>query len=211
MGGAIRIKRAEYFLSHFIRMHGNDVILFGDGNNLIVHLQIPYILSPFLLKSIRIGEDNLWERVKEVKEKVLNWLKEESLSPEEVSDPNAYFNFSIKVAGQPFHIVQNVRSLDSVFVGANLVLTPAQLSLLKNNMNKNKRQEYFWDLRLALLSNLELGDFQIKPNPPDDVREIFISSKTLVRSIYSIYKAAMMIIWMLERYAGASMPEERET
>ena len=156
----------------------------------------------------------------EVKEKVLNWLKEEALSPEEVSDPNAYFNFGIKVAGKPLHVVQNVRSLDSIFVGANLVLTPPQLSLLKKNMDEKKRQEYFWDLRLALLTNSELGDFQIKPNPPDDVREVFISSKrvfydtltkdVLIHTIHNVYKAVTMVVWMLERYAGAPVPKGKK-
>ncbi len=45
MGGAIRIKGNEYFLDKFIRMHGKDVILFGDGANLIAHLKEPYILG----------------------------------------------------------------------------------------------------------------------------------------------------------------------
>ena len=162
------------------------------------------------------------ERVKEVKEKVLNWLKEEAFSPEEISDANAYFNFNIKVAGRPLHVLQNVRSIDSIFAGANLVFTPPQLSLLKNSMDKKKRQEFFWDLRLALLGKTELGDFEIKPNPPDDVREVFISSKRifydaltkdrLIHAIGSVYKNVTMVVWMLEeRYAGATAPQKKKT
>ena len=158
------------------------------------------------------------ERVKEVKEKILSWLKEEAMSPEELADPNAYFNIKVKVRGLVFHIVQNVRNIDSLFVGGKLVLTPAQLSLLRNNMDEKKRQEFFWDLRLALLRNNELGDFQIKPNPPHDVREVLITSRRifydsltkdrLISAILAVYKAIIMVIWMLERYAGAITPKE---
>ncbi len=159
-------------------------------------------------------------RVGEVREKVLNWLKEEGLSPEEMEDPNAYFNFNVNVGGRPFNVVQNVLSLDSLFVTANLVFTPDQLTLLENKMNKKKRKEYFWDLRLALLKNSDLGDFDIKPNPPDDVREVFIYSKKifydaltkhkLLQAIHSAYKAYVMVIWMLERHADQPSPKEKK-
>lgn len=167
------------------------------------------------------GEGSLSQRIREVGEKVLKWLEEEGLSPEEVNDPDAHFNFNVKVAGRPFVVVQNLLSLDSVFVGANLVFTADQLTLLKKKMNKKKRKEYFWDLRLALLKNSELGDFEIKPNPPDDVREVSIFSKkifydtltkdTLIHAIHRVYKAAIMVNWMLERHAGAPAPKEKKS
>lgn len=166
-------------------------------------------------------EMGLSEKVREIKEKVLNWLKEEALSPDEVSDPNAYFNFGIRIANMPFNVVQNVRNLDSIFVGTNIVLSPSQQSLIKDNMDKKKRQEYFWNLRLALLMNNELGEFQIKPSPPNDVREIFVSSKRvfydgltkneLIHAIHSVFKAVMMIVWMLERHAGIPTPKEKKS
>lgn len=159
------------------------------------------------------------ERVKETKEKVLNWLKEEAFSPQEVSDSQAYFNIGITVSGLAFHVVQSVRNIDSIFVGGNLVLTEEQLKLLRD-MNVKKRQEFFWDLRLALLGNSELGDFQIKPNPPDDFRELFVASKRifydaltkdrLVSAISGVFKAVMMVIWMLERYAGIVTPKMKK-
>ncbi len=172
------------------------------------------------MKLTIVGEDSLSERIREVGEKVLNWLEEEGLSPEEVNDPDAHFNFNVNVAGHPFVVVQNLLSLDSVFVGANLVFTSDQLTLLEKKMNKKKREEYFWDLRMVLLENGELGDFEIKPNPPDDVREVTICSKrifyntltkdTLIHAIHNVYKAALMVIWMLERHAGAPAPKEKQ-
>lgn len=98
-------------------------------------------------------------------------------------------------------------------------MTEEQLKLLRD-MNVKKRQEFFWDLRLALLGNSELGDFQIKPNPPDDFRELFVASKRifydaltkdrLVSAISSVFKAVMMVIWMLERYAGIVTPKMKK-
>jgi len=220
MGGAVRVVRGDYFLSSHIRMHVEDAVLFGDGHNETIYLQRPYMLtnqSIISSKPLLMVKKILSEKVKETKGKVLDWLKEEAFSPEDVADPNAYFNFSIKVSGSPLHVVQNVRAIDSFFVGANLVLTPAQLDLLKNSMDKKKRQEFFWDLRLTLLKNNSLGDFEIKPNPPDDVREVFVSSRRifydaltkdrLIHAINAVYRAVMMVVWMLERYAGAPTPE----
>lgn len=171
---------------------------------------------------MQIGDALMSEKVKETKEKILNWLKEEGLSPEEIADPNAYYNFGIKVAGgSPLNVIQHVHNIDSILIGTNLVLMPNQINLLKNNMDEKKRQEFFWNLRLTLLRNNELGDFQIKPNPPNDVREVFISSKRifydalskdrLISSGYSVYRAVMEVVWMLELYAGAVTPKETKT
>jgi hypothetical protein len=177
--------------------------------------------TPFSIETTKVGEGDVSERVGEVREKVLNWLKEEGLSPEEMEDPNAYFNFNVNVGGRPFNVVQNVLSLDSICVTASLVFTPDQLTLLKHKMNKKKKKEYFWDLRLAMLKNSDVGDFDVKPDPPDDVREVFVCSRKifydaltkhkLLHAIHSAYKAYMMVIWMLERHAGQPFPKEKKT
>ena len=84
------------------------------------------------------------------------------------------------------------------------MFTEEQLKLLKD-MDEKKRQEFFWELRLALLKNNELGYFQIKPNPPHDIREVFISSRRLYYDgltkdrLMTTIKAIFMVIWMLEQ------------
>lgn len=45
VGGAIKVKPAEYFLNNFIHLHGEDVTLFGEGHTRIVNLKRPYTLS----------------------------------------------------------------------------------------------------------------------------------------------------------------------
>jgi len=153
-----------------------------------------------------------------MKEKIICWLKEEKLQPKEIADPNAYFNISITVGGLLLHVIQRTDQIDSITVGANLVFTEEQLKLLKD-MDEKKRQEFFWELRLALLKNNELGYFQIKPNPPHDIREVFISSRRLyydgltkdrlMTTIFTIHKAIFMVIWMLEQKVEIKPKNER--
>jgi len=45
MGGAIRITPAEYFLSDFLHMHGEDVTMFGDGDTIVIFLEQPVSLK----------------------------------------------------------------------------------------------------------------------------------------------------------------------
>ena len=47
MGGGIRVKRADYFLNNSILMHGENVIIFGEGYTETIYLKRPYILTNF--------------------------------------------------------------------------------------------------------------------------------------------------------------------
>jgi hypothetical protein len=150
-----------------------------------------------------------------VNEKVLNWLKEERLSPEVQTDPQTYFNIKISIDSRSLHVVQPLILKDAIYVGIGLSLTSQQQDILRT-MGKEKRQEYFWELLLELLKNNELGDYQIKPKPPEDVRDIRISSRriyydgltkdALLKAILVVYKAANMVLWIMERVAGAPIP-----
>jgi hypothetical protein len=147
----------------------------------------------------------------------LTWLKEEAFLPEEEVDPQAYFNISSRIGNMGCNIVQDTHHIDSFFVGANLVLDKEQLALLRE-MGDKKRQGFFWDLRMSLLKNNEIGDFQIKPNPPEDTQSVFISSKRvyyddltkgrLINAINVVLRACMMVIWMLQQYAGIITPKK---
>jgi hypothetical protein len=157
------------------------------------------------------------ERIKETKERILTWLKEEAFSPEEKVDPQAYFNISSKIGNLGCNISQDVQHIDSFFVAANIVLLEEQLVLLRE-MDDKKRKEFFWDLRMSLLRNNEIGDFQIKPNPPEDTQAVFISSKRvyyddltkgrLIDAIHVVLRACIMVVWMLQQYAGITTPKK---
>lgn len=154
----------------------------------------------------------------EAKLKTLTWLEEEGLSPTETTDPNASFNLGIKAAGMPLHVVQSTRRNDSIIAAINLVLTEGQLNLLRSKMDESKRLVFFWDLRISLVRNNELGDFGIRPSPPNNIREVFISSKPiyydelskskLMSAIRVVYRAANEVVWLLETHAGANAPKE---
>lgn len=158
------------------------------------------------------------ETITKVKEQILIWLKEEALSPQENADPQAYFNISIKIRNLGCNIVQDVRHVDSVFVGANLVFGADQQILLKG-MGLQKVNDFLWDLEMSLIKNNELGDFQIKPKPPHDIQAVFISSRriyyseltkgSLVFAINVVLRAIMMTMWMLEKHAGVMTPKTR--
>lgn len=155
------------------------------------------------------------ESIKDTKEKILNWLKEEALSPQENADPQAYFNITVKMGNMGCNIVQDVRHSDSFFIGANLVFGAEQQTLLKG-MGTQRINNFLWDLEMSLIRNNQLGDFQIKPKPPEDIQAIFISSRriyyseltkgNLVFAINVVLRALMMAIWMLEKHAGVITP-----
>jgi hypothetical protein len=157
------------------------------------------------------------EKINETKERIINWLKEEAYSPEETVDPNAFFNIVAKVGNMVCNIAQNVRKRDSIIVGTNLLISSDQLILLKE-MSVTKRKEFFWDLRMSLLKNAELGNFEIKPNPPDNISAVFISSKqifyedltkgSLFSAIQAVFRATLMVIWMIQQYAGVTVAKK---
>ena len=86
------------------------------------------------------------------------------MSPEEIVDPNAYFNIGIKLEdGLKLNVVQNSRLIDSLIVVTKWTLGDKQLDLHRKAMDDSKRVAYFWDLQFTLLSDNQLGAFQIRP------------------------------------------------
>lgn len=155
-------------------------------------------------------------KIKETKDRVLFWLKEESLSPEEIIDPNGYFNFVITSGDLKLNVIQNSRHIDSLFIGTKWTLGKEQLDLHKNIMDDAKRIALFWDLQFMLLNDNLLGDYQINPNPPHDFLELFVSSKpifydsltkqTLMHAVFAVHKAMMRAVLLLEKHGGVLPP-----
>ncbi len=146
-----------------------------------------------------------------VKGKITDWLREEGFQFKEVDDSNAYFNLITMVGGKPYHIFQNRGKMDSVTVASNLELTPGQIKLF-SQIAKAEKQLFLCNLRIALLTRQSLGDFKIKPKPPEQIEQIFLSSKpiyydelrkgSLISTLYDTHKSAMMAIWLLEEVIG---------
>lgn len=148
-----------------------------------------------------------------IKKKIIDWLNAEKFRHEEVSDQNAYFNIVVYVSNLGFNTIQRRDREDSIFIGTNLNFTPQQITLLKE-MNTPKKQSYFWTLRMRLLNSPTLASFEIRPNPPEEVRTVFISSKPifydglskgkLFSILFDVHKAVIMTIWLLEQISGAT-------
>ena len=155
-------------------------------------------------------------RIKDAKDKIVIWLKEEFLSPEEIPDPNAYFNVKIKEGDLWLNVVQNSRKIDSLFVGTKWILSRDQLESHKTKMDESKRIAFYWNLQSMLLVNNRLGDFEIGPNPPHDFRELFVSSnpvfydsltkQSLMHSIYAVHRSIIASVFLFKKYCGEFPP-----
>ena len=147
------------------------------------------------------------DKIKRVKDEIGRWLREENLSPSEVLDPQALFNFHIQPGN--LNVVQMVDWRDSIVVGTNVLLGP--LSAKINQLDRERKQEFFWALSVELLKNDAIGDFDIKPDPPANVREVLLKSKPifydgltkdrLMNTIYSMNKIMIMIPCLIAKYA----------
>ncbi|MGI0014591.1 MAG: DUF2299 family protein [Nitrososphaera sp.] len=155
-------------------------------------------------------------RIKETKDKVLFWLREEGISPEEANDPNAYFNIGLRLGDWGATIFQNLRMIDSISVGSRWILGDEQLKLHKEMLDDPKRLAYYWDLQFMALSNPQIGEFEITPNPPNDFRALLITSnrifydsltkQSLMDSIVGVHKTMVHAIFLLEKYGGVIPP-----
>ena len=156
------------------------------------------------------------EEINKTKLKILDWLKEEGFSAEEKQDPNAYFNIHAIKSGISVNIVQNPPYADSIFIGGNIAVAPEQQALLKAR-SRDKREDFIWDLQMNLAANNELGDFGLKPNPPDDIQVIFLSSRRIYYEELSkakffaalniVLKNIILTIWRLQKFVGMRMPK----
>lgn len=55
MGGAIRVVRGDYHFTGFIKMRGEDIVLYGDGHTEMIYLQRSYKLTNESVSGIKSG------------------------------------------------------------------------------------------------------------------------------------------------------------
>jgi hypothetical protein len=158
------------------------------------------------------------DKIMLIKEKIIGWLKEEACSPVEQTDPNAYFNIAIKVGRMGCQVVQPVRKMDSLMTVVRLPLPPEMLQLVKS-MEPEKKTALFWDLRLSILKNSELLEFKIESDSPEDIKAVALASRPifyeeltkskLFSAIYAVTRATLMVMLMLQKYAG-KIPSKKD-
>jgi hypothetical protein len=142
--------------------------------------------------------------------------RKRALSPEDITDPNAFFNFAITSGDLKMHVVQNSRLIDSLVVVAKWTLGREQIELHKNIMDDSKRVAFYWDLQFMLTGDNRLGDYQIGPNMPDDFKELIITSnrvfydsltkQALMHSIFAVHKTMVRSVFLLEKHGGVLPP-----
>jgi hypothetical protein len=156
------------------------------------------------------------ENIEVVKNRVKTMLSGEGFQIKEIKDANTHFNFMTVVGGLPYHVFQNINKRDNIFIAGSFKIPPRQVSSY-SKMEQTQKKEFFWNLRISLLTRQTLGDFKIKPNPPEKIEEVFLSSKPVFydgltkekffSTLFEIHKCAMMVRWMFEE----AMSAESET
>jgi hypothetical protein len=158
------------------------------------------------------------ENIMAIKERIIGWLKEEACSPTEQPDPNSYFNIAIKMGVFKCLIVQPVQKTDSIIAVSRVILPPDMLGLLKA-IDSEKRTELFWNLRLSILKNSELLEFNIESDSTDDIKSVTLISRPvfydemtksrLFSAIYAVTRATLMVMFTLQKYSG-KMPSKKD-
>ena len=153
------------------------------------------------------------EETNKVKQKVLDWLREEGFfAEEEEPGPLMNFNISASKGKLAFNVMQDCSRIESVFVCTNVLVGPEQKHRLQEIPLK-RRMDFVWALNMDFIRNNELGDFVIQPEPPDDIQSVFVSTRQLyydeltkgkfMVSVHVLLKAAVMTMWMLQKLLGA--------
>jgi hypothetical protein len=153
------------------------------------------------------------DEINKVRDKIVDWLKEQGFSVEQVSDPKAFFNLSAKRNNLAINIVQNPPLNDCIFIAANVGTDP-EMQLILKKMDNQKKQDFLSDLNLTLLKNNELGDFVVQPKPPEDIqaivifsRPIFFEELTKAKFFYMVnimLRTIITIIFTLQKFTGVS-------
>jgi hypothetical protein len=160
-------------------------------------------------------------KVKQTKDRIISWLKEEGLwIPEEIDDPNAWFNLGAKVGDLKLSIVQDKQHPDSIFVGSKWTLSPPQIGTFMEKLNADKKRDLYFELQFQVLNNNELGEFITGPMPPNEMSEVTITSRRLyyselskerlLNTIFIVRKALTASVFLFEKYAGVSPPMRKE-
>jgi hypothetical protein len=160
-------------------------------------------------------------KIKQTKDRIVSWLKEEGLwLQEEVDDPNAWFNIGAKVVDLKLSIVQAKPSLDSIFLASKWTFSQPQLHMFHERLDAEKKRDFYFDLQFQVLNNNELGELVTGPMPPDDLSEVTIYSRRVyyseltkerfLQSLFIVRKALVASVFLFEKYTGTSPPMRRE-
>lgn len=105
----------------------------------------------------------LEDNIKEVKERIRKWTEEENLGLQEISGPDALFNFLISTGtGRTLHIIQSKNKKDSVAIVTSILFENKEKSSLKSKSTIERREILS---RLRFFYRVLMPNFTLKWNP----------------------------------------------
>lgn len=152
-----------------------------------------------------------YSKVKEVEAKIMKWLKEESLSPKRVEDPNAFFNYQVQYGGKYLHVYQNINFSDSITVTCVRNYTEEQVILLNERMDEHSKTDYFHKIKRDLtlhpyIWNYYIGEKQIIMHS----KRLYYDNLTkdnLMHMIHLMVKMFYLPIMLIDDYFQEFWPE----
>jgi len=149
--------------------------------------------------------------IKTVENEIVMWLKEEKLNPQSVEDPNAFFNYQIKVGNLFLSVNQNTMFNDSITVSCNLLYTDDQLMLLEGKMDAGSKREYFNKLKTELTLHPYIWNFHISDKGVmlDSKRLYYcdLTKDSFMHMVYLMTKMFKLPIRLIDDYFQEFWPD----
>lgn len=147
-----------------------------------------------------------------MKQKIKQWLIEEDLFREEVTDDASQFRFLFTYPENHFmEIVQPLSKPDLIIIAATTLVNPEHVTIMRK-MPSPQRAEFLWAFR-CVINNFFI-DFELSHE--DNVLEKFtltdmiygdgLSKDALMRTIRKVWKANLQAIWILQKEFMGSEP-----
>jgi hypothetical protein len=155
----------------------------------------------------------------ETMRKVLNWLTEEGIYRDKISDEQANYHFKIESptgSGRIADIVQPKQRDDLILVISGVSLAKEHSDGLKSK-SKKEREDILWDMRFELL--FRNSDFSMIPSAEELQTIQFIrplhfeglTKNVLMDAIREDWKCHLFVVWKMQRLFGAAPPKTPET
>ena len=164
-----------------------------------------------LFRHTSIKSRRLSGKVTEVKDKIVRWLSEETLSIEDMNDPNNQWNISVNTEPLFVNIIQCKDRSDSIMLCTNYDLSEQQMEQL-NTIGEEKIRQFWYDVRLTFSKNNELGTHKLHSKIANNITGVFICSRRiyydgltkdrLMFLLGVIQKTIFSMLVMLDRATG---------
>ena len=137
---------------------------------------------------------------------IQKWLVEENLLKNKIPDENSTFHYIINYPeNHSMDIIQPLGKPDLILIGCATEIAQEQREQMKNS-KKQEREDYIWDIRYTL--NTQLLDFNLQIENNNELKQFIITDKiyedglnknTFIKTIEKVFKSKIQCIWKLEQ------------